>query len=203
MLKHAETHLATMVHSSWDLLISTTPNITTRSHNGPHSSAHRSPDDSENTKMQANNTGGQDTPPVDTFSNGRAHEDHSDHDHEDEDEQSFDTDSSRSSNSEWHTEQVSYDQGTAVAQSEAEGRQGDEMYTEGDTRDTHGGLGEAGAQQLGSRTVAVSMDGLGMQGTSCLEALRLCFQVACLRCTKPTQVTFSSVEVTQVRFPCF
>lgn len=44
----------------------------------------------------------------------------------------------------------------------------------------------------------VALEGLGMQGTSCLEALRLSFQVACLRCTKSTGVTFSSVEVSQV-----
>lgn len=63
---------------------------------------------------------------------------------------------------------------------------------------TSNGLGEAGVQKADSRTVVVAMEGLGLQGTSCLEALRLSFQIACLRCTKATEVTFSSVEVSQV-----
>jgi hypothetical protein len=61
------------------------------------------------------------------------------------------------------------------------------------------GLGEAGAQRADSRTVLVAMEGLAMQGVSCLESLRLSFQVACLRCTQSIEVTFGTVEVTQVR----
>ena len=51
---------------------------------------------------------------------------------------------------------------------------------------------------MDSRTVLVALQGLGMQGVDCLEALRLSFQIACLRCIKSTEVTFSSVDVTQV-----
>ena len=59
------------------------------------------------------------------------------------------------------------------------------------------GLGEAGPQRASEHTVLAALEGLKLDGTSCLEALRLAFQVSCLRCTQSAEVVFGAVEVAE------
>lgn len=57
------------------------------------------------------------------------------------------------------------------------------------------GLGEAGYQRPGRSSILVTLEGLRMLGTSCLEALKLSFQVACLRCTQAAEIIFSAADM--------
>eukprot|EP00892_Ulva_mutabilis_P006650 jgi/Ulvmu1/4357/UM002_0082.1 len=62
-------------------------------------------------------------------------------------------------------------------------------------RDHVTGLGEAGLQRLGHNSILVTLEGLKLSGTSCIEALKLSFQVACLRCTQATEIVFSASDI--------
>lgn len=57
------------------------------------------------------------------------------------------------------------------------------------------GLGEGGYRGHQNGSIVVTLEGLELSGTPCLEALELSFQVACLRCIQAAEVTFSAADV--------